>query len=404
MRRFLHAISMNCKLALALVALVLTSSLSVNAASAANSTAKPAPPASFAGWSSTGGDQSVAPASDPRWPALWPVLREYGYESGALQQYSKDDKSLSVALYRMKDPSGAYGLYSFLRSPGMTHASITEHSCVSNARALILDGSTVLEILGGKNLNVAGLERDFKSLVDSLGAPPADTQYPALFSRLPLRGFQQGTDRYVLGPAALQSAAPIAEGDWVGFANGAEAETAQYRFSGNANHTVNLIVIDYPTPQVAAKMLREWESKFNLNAQESGSQKPVVYASRKLTIVGVVAGATDATEAKALLEHLSPGQELTWNEPSFAVDQSNINNVIASVIVGTGILCMFTLVAGLAFGGVRLVIKRILPGRVFDRGTAMDVLQLGLASKPINSDDFYGMRGSASRAPVSPKI
>ena len=63
--------------------------------------------------------------------------------------------------------------------------------------------------------------------------PPEDTQYPALFSRLPLRGFQQGTDRYILGPAALQSSVPIAEGDWVGFANGAEAETAQYRFSGN---------------------------------------------------------------------------------------------------------------------------------------------------------------------------
>ena len=35
----------------------------------------------------------------------------------------------------------------------------------------------------------------------------------------------------------------------------------------------------------------------------------------------------------------------------------------------------------------------------------MNVLQLGLASKPINSDDFYGMGKSASpAASVPPKI
>jgi hypothetical protein len=52
---------------------------------------------------------------------------------------------------------------------------------------------------------------------------------------------------------------------------------------------------------------------------------------------------------------------------------------------------MFAVVAGLAFGGVRIAVKRLLPGRVFDRGDQLDVLQLGLGSKPINSEDFYGI-------------
>lgn len=345
----------------------------------------------------------MAPASDPRWPALWPVLQEYGYESGTLQQYSKNDRTISVALYRLKDPSGAYGLYSFLRSPGMAHAAITAHSCISSTRALILDGSSVVEIMGARGQDFSNLESDFKSLITALGAVPEDTQYPNLFTRLPLRGFQQGTDRYILGPAALHSSVPLADGDWAGFANGAEAEIAQYRFGNGGSHVVNLIVIDYPTPQVASKMLKDWANQFNLDAQDPASTKPAIYTSRKLTIVGVVSGATDAAEAKALLDHLDAGRELTWNEPGFSVNEGNINNVIASVIVGTGILCMFTLVAGLAFGGVRLVVKRLLPGRVFDRGTAMNVLQLGLGSKPINSDDFYGMGRSTNRAPAAPE-
>jgi hypothetical protein len=58
-------------------------------------------------------------------------------------------------------------------------------------------------------------------------------------------------------------------------------------------------------------------------------------------------------------------------------------------IVGTGVILMFALVAGIGFGGVRLVVKYFFPGRVFDRDTHVEILQLGLTSKPIEAKDFY---------------
>jgi hypothetical protein len=357
----------------------------------------PAPPPSFAAWTQSGAAQSIGPSSDARFPDLWPVFQEYGYASGTLQQYTKNGQTISVALYRMKDPSGAYGLYSYLRAPGMAHAEITDHSSVSANRALILDGTTVIEITG-PSVDLLKFGADFKSLVDALAVPPADGPYPDLVKRLPLHGFQEGTDRYVLGPVALKSLAPIADGDWAGFTDGAEAEVGQYRVAGG-NRAVTLIVLDYPTPQVATKMLKDWNAIFNLDAQNPDNKKPAIYSTRKLTTIGLVSGALNADEAKAILAHLDSGEELTWNEPSFSVDQSNINGVIASVIVGTGILCMFTLVAGLAFGGVRLVVKRVLPGKVFDRQSSNGVLQLGLGSKPINSDDFYQLGKAAPALP-----
>ncbi|MFZ0881058.1 MAG: hypothetical protein WA002_16300, partial [Candidatus Acidiferrales bacterium] len=117
----------------------------------------------------------------------------------------------------------------------------------------------------------------------------------------------------------------------------------------------------------------------------------VLFARRSLTLVAIVDGAHTEKQAALLLDHVHVAEELTWNEPNFSVTQDNIGTVIAGIITGTGVLCMFALIAGLAFGGFRLAIKRMLPGRVFDRQDQLNVLQLGLGSKPINSDDFYGL-------------
>jgi hypothetical protein len=43
------------------------------------------------------------------------------------------------------------------------------------------------------------------------------------------------------------------------------------------------------------------------------------------------------------------------------------------------------------------VVKRWLPDKVFDRSSTMQVLQLGLGSKPINSEDFYGIDRKPSK-------
>jgi len=51
--------------------------------------------------------------------------------------------------------------------------------------------------------------------------------------------------------------------------------------------------------------------------------------------------------------------------------------------------CIFAALAGLIFGVFRLVIKRLFPGKVFDRSNSVELLQLGLNSKEIKSDDFY---------------
>ena len=52
-------------------------------------------------------------------------------------------------------------------------------------------------------------------------------------------------------------------------------------------------------------------------------------------------------------------------------------------------LLVFALVAGIGFGGFRLIIKRLFPGKVFDRPHSVQIIQLGLSGKTIKGEDFY---------------
>jgi hypothetical protein len=323
--------------------------------------------------------------------------REYGFVSGENADYRRGSEEMRVNLYKMKDPSGAYGLYSYLRATDMPRADFTEHSSISREHALVLTGNLVVEV-AGKDLPKNGSA--LKALVAAV-APHAETGLlPTIGDRIPTKGFIDRTDKYVLGPSTLNQVFPLADGDWLGFSQGAEAETAKYRVNG---HEVNLVIVDFPTPQTAAKRLAELQKQFNINqsnavneskaandSNAAGSAKPL-YARRAMTLVAIVSGAATKKDADAVLDQLESGAEITWNEPTFQFKEPSISVMIVGAITGTGVICLFAIIAGLAFGGVRLVVKRA-TNKVFDRPDQVQVLQLGLSSKPINAEDFYGYR------------
>ena len=340
-------------------------------------------PDSFSGW--TGGPQTPLEPSTVAGAASTGILTEYGYVAGWQRAYTKGGHSVEIRLYQMKDPTDGYGLYSFLRTPEMHGTDITEHSSISATRALILQGNFVVDAAGGDFLALAP---DLKLLVSAL-APHVDPgAYPILWQHLPDGGMEPKSDHYVLGPQGLKQFFPLADGDWLGFSSGAEAEVARYRLNGNE---LTLLVVDFPTPQIATHQLEQFSQVFNLNAANLGSARPAVYARRELTMVGLVAGARSQEEADKLLGQMHSAIHVTWNEPSASFTEPGIGPIIVGIIVGTGVICLFAVIVGVAFGGVRLLVKRLLPGKVFDRDSQLQVLQLGLGSKPIQVQDFYGI-------------
>jgi hypothetical protein len=336
-------------------------------------------PPSISGWTAQGSATNPGAMDNSQSSAF----REYGYVSGETRSYVQANNRIDAALYKFKDPSGAYGAYSFLRQPDMAKADLTEHSSASSDRALALAGNLVLDVHGDY---IADRERQLKSLVSAVAQHGQDGLLPSLWEHLPQDNIVPRSDRYVLGPQTLNQLFPGNLGDSLGFQNGAEAEVAHYRLNGQ---DAELLIADFPTPQLAQQQLAILQKKFNLNGSNPGAGSPL-YAKRTITLLAIVAGGPSQADAGNLLSAVHSGTELTWNEPTFQFKEPRIEMMIVGSIVGSGVICLFALIAGISFGGLRLIVKRVMPGKVFDRSEYVQILQLGLGSKPINSDDFYG--------------
>jgi len=349
-------------------------------------------PKSFSGWSGSPNAGLIAPVShngdtttQPTEDGKAAARQEYGFVSGENATYTRGSDSLTVNLYKMKDASGAYGLYSYLRTTDLPQARLREHSSASQDHALVLIGNLVLEMQGNSLVKET---RDVKVLIDVVEPHAEKGLLPMIQQHLPARSFVDRTDKYVLGPETLNQVFPLQNGDWLGFSQGAEAETARYRVNG---HELNLVIADFPTPQTAAKRLGELRDQFNVNGSKNGANPTPLFAKRDMTLVAIVSGATSEKEANSILDQIASNAEITRTEPTFQFKEPSITMMIVGAIMGTGVICLFTIIAGLAFGGVRLVVKRA-TNKVFDRPDQVQVLQLGLSSKPINAEDFYGYR------------
>jgi hypothetical protein len=349
-------------------------------------------PTQVSGWTQTTG---VAPV--PALPSGSPILAEYGWRSTESASYGDTSRGIGVVLFVMEDPSGAYGLYSYLRTPELVRANLTDHSSMSSERALVLAGNLVLDIRGedlGKSVP------QLRALVAGVEPKAHDGTLPMLGQFLPQKNMIDRTDRYVLGPQTLNELFPGGLGDSLGFQSRAEAELAHYRLGG---HDATLLVVDFPTDQLASRQLVELERTFHVNDTSQVAGSPMLFAKRSATLLAIVSGASSQAEANALLDQIELETDRSWNEPTFQFKEPSIGMMIVGSIIGAGTICMFALIAGISFGGLRLVIKRVMPGKIFDTKSHLEVLQLGLGSKPINSDDFYGYSAPTAPGPAVDK-
>jgi hypothetical protein len=353
---------------------------------AASSAASKGPilPDAFGNWKAPMVNSFTPQSAELVTPAQAAVLREYGLAGIEQAEYVRGNARLQATLYNMQDPTASYGAFTFLRTPEMHSAGLGDYSDMTATRALILRGNLLLEV-GGENL--AAMTADLAALQSAVASHAKRGPYPTLDLHLPKDGLAPNSQRYMVGPQALHAVLPIASGDWAGFSHGAEAALGRYRLN---REEVTLLLVDFPTPQAAASELQSYGVSFTINPPEGiEPARRAVYARRDLTLIALVSGAHSRKIAGEVLKHIGSGEEITWNEPSFQTKGPSDAQILVGIITGTGILCVYALIAGLAFGGVRLLTKRMLPGRVFDRDASAEILQLGITSKPVKGGDFF---------------
>jgi hypothetical protein len=347
-------------------------------------------PQRFAGWETAPGSVAAATLEGLK-PENAALLRDCHEQSGEQRSYQKNGQTINVTLYWMGDPSYGYSAYSLLRPQPAIDFRPSPHSTIGTSNAMILVGNLLIDVSGQ---NLPADARDFSALVAAVQPHASDEAYPSLWQYLPEAHFVAHSDRYALDPDTLSRALTEVSGhawpagDWLGFDDDVEAEAARYQVGGRS---MMLLLASYPTPQLATEHIRDMEKWFAINPAPGAATggRPALYVRRVGSLVGFVSGAADAAQAAPLLGDIRYQTVVTWNEPGFKLKDLTMPQYVVGAVIGTMTILVITLVCGIALGFIRIGVKRMLPGVVFDRRRSVEILQLGLSSKPIDPSDFY---------------
>lgn len=335
-------------------------------------------PNQFGGWQ-VGGSALKSTHAEAADPANATILMEYGFQRLEKAAYTREDgRKLEIKAAVFDDASGAYGAFTYYQTPAMLDEKIGAQAGSLNNRVLFFQGNVLVDALFDKVNAMSAAE--LRELSGMLPKPVGSAgKLPPLRSYLPTRDYEKNTTKYVLGPAALDRMGAPLPPPMVDFKSGAEVALAKYSVgAGDAT----LMLIEYPTPQIAIEKLKQIDAAHQATAAQPGAA-PIVdvgpfFDKRTGPIVVIAAGPLSQSEARAMLGSVSYEADVTWNENTHLTKRDNLANLLFNVIILCGIVIGLALVVGVGFGGVRILAKRLFPGRLFDRPEETEIISLHL--------------------------
>ena len=335
-------------------------------------------PKTFAGWTIKGTPQiSKDPAAaDPSNAAL---LKEYGFTDLESATYTRDGgRTLKIKAARFDDASGAYGAFTFYKTPEMLTQDIGDQAFSLNNRVLFFRGDTLVDANFERLSMMSAAElRELASDLPRAGGSSANL--PTLPNYLPRRGLNTSTSNSIVGPVGLQQVHAPVPAQLVDFSKGAEVVTAEYNINATPS---TLMLIGYPTPQIASAQLDAID-KAKLAHQLSSD----ITARRTGPVVAILASATTEQNAKAFLDQVNYDADITWNQDTGS-SQRAVGHMMLGILMLAGVLVVIAIVASFAFGGFRVLMQRLFPNRVFNRPEQIELIALHLSEpteKPADS-------------------
>jgi hypothetical protein len=312
------------------------------------------------------------------------ILRESGLTRIEERTYRSGERELSLRLDVFKDPTGAYQYFTQSTSPSHQKSALGDEAAFDANGGKVLVGNFVVVTGPSPNLkpgDLAGLDKDLQAKADHKPYPPLKTYVPG-------KDQIYGTQKYALGPAGFHYALEqLQQGSFselekeVGFNSGVETMLAKYQ-SGRDSGV--LVLLEYPTPQLAEQHLHHLEKALPAAAIKAG-----VNVERKASMLSLVLDGSSKEYAQKLRETVDYETQVTWNESSHTATDPPIVVVLVKIIVFTMAFMGVALGMGILYGGLRILIKRSFPGKIFDRPQDIEVLQMGLSGKKIDPSDMY---------------
>ncbi|MBI3696418.1 MAG: hypothetical protein HY238_16465 [Acidobacteria bacterium] len=287
------------------------------------------------------------------------VYKEYGFDAAEKSQYAAGDRKLEISALRAKDPTGAFGMYEWLRPPEAKSVDMGERGVEAGDATYFQYGNYVI-ILRGAKPDPEPLEAMLSILPRFEHSAP-----PPLVKRMPLEGLIPNSERYILGPVVLAKLAPSIPPSVVAFHYGTEAQMAEYAAGGGR---LKMALFSYPTPQLARAQAEEFQKLPSLVVKRSG------------VLIAAVVDPFSRDEAEKLLAHVRYEATLTWSQQPLS-KRDNIGDLILNIMLLCAILAGLCVIAGLGVGGFRILLSKILPGRDWESQIDRDFVRLHLNDK-----------------------
>ena len=329
-------------------------------------------------------DWAIAKCADK--PLHFAFATEAGDRAFESCGYSSGDKSIGISVGLYRDPSSAFEIYTSRLRAGMLPTKLGQVAAFDKDGVLIQEGSLVLS----SSANIS--KEDLNALLAAVEARSEKSPLPPIRAYLPSEGRLVGSERYALGPEALKQA--LAEAGQpempavlkaIGFSKeAADAEAMLARYSNPGKGSGVLLLLEYPTPNVAEQHIHHLTEVLPVSAKQGDAS-----ILRKGSLLSIVLSASSPEYARTLREASEYETEVTWNEPHQTMTDPPWATILGKIFVFTFLFMIVAVALGVAFGGVRVITKVFFPGKVFDRPDQMDVLQLGISSKRIDSKDLY---------------
>jgi hypothetical protein len=184
---------------------------------------------------------------------------------------------------------------------------------------------------------------------------------PALIGFLPSSALIPNSERYVVGPVSLERFEPRIAPSVAGFHMGAEAQLGKYK---SPKGPLSLAIFNYPTPNMARERLQEFQ------------KIPGAMVKRAGPLVAVTIDPPDLDSAERLLAQVKYEASLTWSQKVPTNEVKGFARTLINIFVLAGVILGMCLVAGVAFGGVRILARKM--GRRVDPDA---MITLGLDGK-----------------------
>ncbi len=308
-------------------------------------------PKVFAGWEQTSKQTGTDPATVDQ--ASSRVLKEYGFTNFETATYTQDGRKLTVKAAQFQDASGAYGAFTFYRTPAMKTETIGTMAASDNDRVFFFRSNVLVMADFDRITAMSAAElRELAADLPSKGGEASNL--PTLPNYYPRTELQPNSAKYVIGPEALSLLNAPVPASLVDFS--AQPEILLGKYTAN-NGNANFMLISYPTPQIAAARLRAIESA---NPQQQGT----TFATKRTgPLVALVKGQISSGDAKSLLAHVNYEADVTWNENTGLSKRDNIGNLVIAASVLAGIIFLISVGTGAIFGFGRILLQKVFPNR-----------------------------------------